>query len=312
MNMTSSSDATSSVTVTTGPQYDAWMYPDAPGALGALRNGNFYSVKAEFMTVNDDGTLRQINQDADHPNGYSPSVVQLMNDHSRRQYITISGDMDKTALAMQNPDTIPTIADFASKIGFGVELDWEGYGQWTPEYYQQYKTFLGHLASALHDKGHTLIVDGPPIYDSASQSWYQWKYEEISPLVNGVVMMIYDNQYDTGVGNSIAPRDWSASCLQWLRDKAGDNGIPGIAAYGYKGAESTGRITVNTSDFISDLLGSLLATRTADGDLTSTIGDTFYDYSDQQTVNMRARQAQAQGFNRISVWSLGGNPWPTE
>jgi hypothetical protein len=310
INAIESSDVTASPDTTTGgPQYDAWVYPDAAGAMSAIRNGSFYSIKAEFMTVNDDGTIQQIDEDSSNPNGYSASNVQLINDHSSRQYITISGGMDNTALAMQNPDTIPTIAAFANKIGFDVELDWEDYGQWTPDYYQQYKTFVKQLASALHGKQH-LILDGPPIYDATSQAWYQWRYEELAPLVGSVVMMVYDNQYDTGVGGSIAPRDWSASCLQWLKAKAGSKGIPGLAAYGYKGTLSNGRIIVNTSDFVSNLLGSLLATRNADGELTSTIGNTFYDYSDQHTVNMRVQQAQDQGFNRVSIWSLGGNPWP--
>jgi len=303
------------------PQYDAWLYPDAPGGLNELVTiGHVHVVRAEFLHVNDDGSMQVINQDASHPAGYSDNVVQTIAAHSDQRYITVSADNpDAMVAAMNNPATITQMVDFANKIHFGIELDWEGYGSWTPQFYGQFKTFLGRLGAALHANEHYLIVDGPPIYDSTSQGWYQWKYEDIAPLADFVTMMVYDNEYDTGVGGSIAPRAWAQSCLQWLKDKAGDKGIPGLAAYGYKGAESTGAITVNTSADISRTLqGQLTAlnisgsgmARNADGELTQTVSGVFYDYSDKTTVQMRVQQAQDAGFNRISVWSLGGNPWP--
>lgn len=313
-------DVTSQMSTTADQtmQYDAWLYPDAPGALDQLAKiGNVHVVRAEFLRINDDGSVKQINQDSSNPNGYSSEVVHTIAAHSDRRYITVSGGVEGTTLAMRNPATITKMVDLANKIHFGIELDWEGYGSWTPEYYQQYKTFVQKLADVLHANKHFLILTGPPICDATSQSWYQWRYEDLAPIANYLTMMIYDNQYDAGVGGSIAPRDWSQTCLNWLKDNAGDKGIPGIAAYGYKGNLDTGRITVNTSSFVANLLHAQLvnnvtppAIRNADGEMTRTVGDTFYDYSDKTTVQIRVSQAQATGFSRVSIWSLGGNPWP--
>jgi len=35
----------------------------------------------------------------------------------------------------------------------------------------------------------------------------------------------------------------------------------------------------------------------------------FYDYADSQTMQTRLKQVQDSGLNRLSVWSLGDNPW---
>lgn len=294
-----------------GIDYDAWVYPDAPGAMKAVaEHSDIHAIKAEYLHVEDDGSLTQINQSADTPNGYSPQNAAIIRQHSEGQYITISGNFDGTQLAMKNSKTIPQIVDFASRIGFNVELDWEDFGSWTPEYYGQYKSFLADLHSALQQKGLWLMIDGPAINDANSQNWYQWKYEELAPLVNYIVMMVYDNQYDTGTGNAIAPNDWSLQCMKWLKEKAGDKGIAGIAAYGYTGQND--RIAVNSSDAVKRRLNvqtDALPTRNAAGELVVNANGTFYDYADTQTMQTRLKQVQESGLTRLSVWSLGDDPW---
>lgn len=297
-----------------GVLYDAWMYPDAPGAMTALQDGrHIHALKAEFLHVNDDGTLDQYNQSDDYPNGYSPENVAIMSKHSEMQYITVSGSMDGTALAMQNQqDTINKMVEMADKTGFGIELDWEDFGQWTPDYYQNFKVFVQALHTRLAADGHRLTIDGPPIYDASSQNWYQWKYEELAPLADNVVMMIYDNQYDEGAGSSIAPESWSLACMKWLHDKAGSKGIAGVAAYGYSGDGTN--IDVNTTDNIKRRLQQTLSapsvTRNSDGELTSRSSDgTFFDFADQKTMDTRLQEVQNSGISELSVWSLGDNPW---
>jgi len=293
-----------------GPLYDAWMYPDAPGAMAALKsNDNINALKAEFLHINDDGSLEQINEDESTPNGYSAKNVATIKKYSRQQYITVSGTMQGTEQAMKSGRTITGIVALANKTGFNVELDWEEYGQWPPEYYQSYKRFVGQLADKLHDSGLTLAIDGPPIYDANSQAWYQWKYEELAPLVDSTVMMVYDNQYDMGVGTSIAPKSWSIDCMEWLKRTAGDKAVAGVAAYGYSGDKQSGRIAVNSSDQIRRRVGELHVTRNADGELVATNGRTFYSYADKQTMDMRLEQVKQAGITRLSVWSLGDNPW---
>ncbi|HKR82023.1 MAG TPA: glycosyl hydrolase family 18 protein [Candidatus Saccharimonadales bacterium] len=314
-NIQTTSDNTPAASLAdTDMTYDTWIYPDAPNALQALQDGRHIdTVKAEFLHVNDDGTLEQINQSEVTPNGYSPANVAIMSQHSRQQYITVSGTMAGTAVAMQNSaQTIQTMVNLANKAGFGIELDWEEFGQWTPEYYTNLKSFLRDLKRTLHENGHNLMIDGPPIYDQNSQNWYQWKYEELAPLADQIVMMAYDNQYDTGAGNSIAPTDWFRSCLTWLRAKTGDKAVAGIASYGYSADRQTNRMSVLGSDTIIRrlrTLGSPPATRNSDGELTYESGGTFYDYSDKQTMDTRLRLVQESGITRLSVWSLGDNPW---
>ncbi len=296
--------------IVTSPLYDAWVYPDAPGAMQTLRSaGNINAIKAEFLHVNDDGSLEQITKSESAPNGYSPDNVAFMKRYSREQYVTVSGTVQGTEQAMRDRKTITGMADMANKTGFGIELDWEEYGQWTPEYYRSYKTFVTRLATELHADGHRLIIDGPPIYDQSSQAWYQWKYEELAPLVDSIVMMIYDNQYDMGVGTSIAPKNWSLDCMQWLKRTAGDKGTAGIAAYGYSGNKDTGRIAVNSSTHIRRQIGSLNIDRNSDGELVATSGQNFYAYADQQTLQTRLGQVKQSDIGRLSVWSLGDNPW---
>lgn len=297
-----------------GVLYDAWIYPDAPGAMAALQDGrHIHALKAEFLHVNDDGTLDEYNQSDDYPNGYSPENVATMTKYSEMQYITVSGSVDGTALAMQNQqDTIDKMVEMANKTGFGIELDWEDFGQWTPDYYQNFKVFVQALHTQLAANGHRLTIDGPPIYDASSQNWYQWKYEELAPLADNVVMMVYDNQYDEGVGSSIAPESWSLACMKWLHDKAGYKGIAGVAAYGYSGDGTN--IDVNTTDNIKRRLQQTLSapsvTRNGDGELTSRSSDgTFFDFADQKTMDTRLQEVQNSGISELSVWSLGDNPW---
>ncbi len=293
-----------------GPLYDAWMYPDAPGAMKALKTkNNINALKAEFLRITDDGSLEQINQDESAPNGYSAENVATIKHYSREQYITVSGTMQGTEQAMKDSHTISGIVALANKTDFNVELDWEEYGQWSPEYYQNYKRFVTKLADKLHDSGLKLAIDGPPIYNADSQAWYQWKYEQLAPLVDSTVMMVYDNQYDMGVGTSIAPSNWSIDCMEWLKRTAGDKAVAGVAAYGYSGDKRNGRIAVNSSDQIRRRIGDLHATRNADGELVVSNGHTFYAYADKQTMQKRLDQVKQVGIERLSVWSLGDNPW---
>ena len=289
---------------------DAWIYPDAAGALKTLQTaGNINALKIEFMHVEDDGSLSQITQSEDYPNGYSQSVVDVVKRCSKEQYFTVSGSTDGTRQLMQNPDTINQIVSFADKTGFNVELDWEGFSDWDGDYYQSYKSYIKTLAEKLHAHHHKLMIDGPPIAGASSQKWYLWKYEELAPLVDETVMMVYDNQYDTGAGNSIAPQEWSEQCMKWLREKTNGSGIAGIAAYGYEGRVGSYRVAINTSDGIIRRAGDVEFTRNQDGELTATKNGIFYDFSDQKTLEIRLDQVEKSGLKRMSVWSLGQNPW---
>jgi hypothetical protein len=290
---------------------DAWIYPDDPKALTQLQKiGRLQAARIEFLHVADDGTLEQYDQSADYPNGYSAENVALLKKHSNEQYITVSGLFDGTQKAIENKQTIPKIVALANKTDFNVELDWEDFGSWTPTYCAHYKAFVTQLRQALQASGKKLAIDGPAIHDQVSQDWYQWKYEELTPLVDQVVMMVYDNQYDEGAGTGIAPEQWSLDCMAWLKQKAGTHkAIVGVAAYGYIGDTATNRIAVNTSQEVARRAQVLSVSRTADEELKAHRGTQFYVYADGRTMTTRLHQVEQSGFKHLSVWSLGSNPW---
>lgn len=290
---------------------DAWIYPDDQHSFKKLEEvGRVQAVKIEFLHVEDDGSLHEIIANEESPNGYSLQNVALIKQHSNQQFVTISGMMDGTSAAMEDSDTIPTIVAMAQKTGFNIELDWEGYGAWTSEYYQQYKKFVGDLRKSLNTKGKKLAIDGPPIPDQASQNWYEWKYEELTPLVDQIVMMVYDNHYDHGPGAAIAPKQWSLDCMEWLKQKSGTKkGVVGVASHGYAGNRIDGQIQTNTSNFVARRAQGVTSSRTADGELLAARPSWYFVYADERTMQTRLEQVQQSGFNRLSVWSLGSNPW---
>lgn len=50
--------------------------------------------------------------------------------------------------------------DFVCEIDFtGIELDWENFGNWSPETYQSFKYFVNTLGSALHGTGFPLPLE---------------------------------------------------------------------------------------------------------------------------------------------------------
>lgn len=287
-------------------QMDAWVYPDPPNITPELTDGRqIYALKAEFLKINDNGTMSQINASASLPNGYSTDNVALYKAHSQEQYITVSDNHVGTEAVMNSSATIPAMVDLVQTTGFtGIELDFERYGEWTPAFYAKYKTFITDLDTALAVNGKKLMVVGPAIWDATSQGWYQWKYEELSPLVDSIIMMVYDYQYDYGVGKSIQPDAWGKSCMAWLKAKA-NNGIAGIPSYGYKGPNNTYNVTIGSSLSMT----KTNPTRNADGELTKLASGTFYDWSDVQTMQARLNRVKDSGFTRLSVWSLGNNPW---
>lgn len=283
--------------------YDAWVYPEATGVIDELKDGReIYAIKTEFLTIGAHGVLNQINATKTRPNGYSLENVALLKKYSIEQYITVSCNDIKNGLIASAQDNIDFMVKMVKDCGFtGIELDWEGYGEWTDQDYKSYLDFISRLQVALSKQGFKLMVCGPPIWNVVSQNWYKWKYEEVAPLVDKVVMMVYDNQYDEGVGSSVQPHQWALDCMQWLQDKTGDKGIVGIPSYGYKGSKI---VTLPSRD-----LQKLSPKRNADGELTKTVNGVFYDWSDVQTMKLRLDRVKISGIKRLSVWHLGGCPW---
>src|SRR5205807_3987928 len=127
--------------------------------------------------------------------------------HDSRQ-VCVEDVMSRYALITDQTkmtNAITTIKHFLDTVHFtGAEIDFEGFGQWTPQQYTGYKNFLTQLGNTLHQNGYKLMVDGPGDIDVTNT--YQWHYADFNTLpLDYIVVMEYDWQYDYGAGTPVAP-----------------------------------------------------------------------------------------------------------
>jgi spore germination protein YaaH len=195
----------------------------------------------------------------------------------------------------------------------GVEIDFEDFGGWNAGMYSNFKNFVTNLGDALHKNGKKLIVDGPPTQNQTEENWYVWRYNDFVSLpVDQIVVMTYDNDYDTGVGQPISPIAWIQNTIRWTLGRFPDKSRLsfGIPSYGYKGILGTQKFTLLTYDQIKKEPGFDTATRdSASGEMTWQNGGNAYFYNDSQSMAIKLRAIQDLGINSVSVWHLGGNLW---
>lgn len=294
----------------------AWIYPGAPAcnASKEYADGRADVLKPEYFTVQSNGSLRQMTASADGCNGYSAANAADVKAHSREQYATVSAGYAnmRTLLASASLQSaaLKTLTDFAISSGFtGIELDWEGFGQWTAADYTNYKKFVNDLQASLRAKGKKLMIDAPAIPDSKFQSYFQFKYEDFKN-VDHVVVMAYDYQYDYGAGTSVAPSDWMKQVVNWAKARIpAERLVIGIPAYGYHGATGSYNITIDTYEQSSKLPGFANRKVNSEGEETWTSGGIFYLVQTEQSLARRKALVESLGIKSVSVWHLGGNPW---
>jgi spore germination protein YaaH len=299
----------------------AWIYPGFPAenADEEYSDGRIiHTLKPEYFTIEEDGTISLLEEDVDHQNAYTQANVAEIKTYSDDQYVTVSGSYpnffsligDET----NEPAAIETLVDFVVDNGMtGVELDWEGYGSWSAQEYADYKTFVATLGTALHAEGKKLMIDGPPITNSTEQALYEWKYEDFESMteVDYLCMMLYDYQYDYGAGESVQPATWAQNGCAWIRSKISDIDriIVGIPSYGYHGTTEGFVITIDTKAQSSAFTGYDTATRNDDDEMEWVNSGTSYLYQDTTGMNSKRERIEDEGIKHISVWHLGGNDW---
>ena len=194
----------------------------------------------------------------------------------------------------------------------GVELDFEGWAQWTPQQYSGYKQFLTHLGNTLHHNGYKLMVDGPPVIASSGSS-FVWNYADFNTLpVDYVVVLAYDWQFDFGAGTPVAPFSREVEVTNAVKGKITDINkiVIGIPSYGYHGATGSTAITEDTYVQSEAYPGYTTATRdSSSAEMMWTHAGISYDYADAETLAAKRVTIERLGIHYISVWSLGGNPW---
>ncbi len=142
--------------------------------------------------------------------------MALIKQYSTQQFVTISGNTaGMNALATNRNLTSAFLSEmysFLQSSGFtGIELDFEGFGQWTPQQYANYQSLVKAVGNAMHAIKCKLMIDGPAISDDKYQSYYpNWRWEDFNnmPQVDFLTVMAYDEQADGGNGTPVASLSW--------------------------------------------------------------------------------------------------------
>lgn len=305
----------------------SWVYPGFPAqnADEEYSDGRtIHTLKPEYFKVHTDGTLVQLIDDGTDPtndeNAYSVANALDVVSHSTEQFITVASDGANMHALTSNPtnyaNAIDTLVNFCVEIGFtGVELDWEGYGSWTPTSYANYKLFVEDLADALHLVGKKLMILGPPISNSTEQSYYDWLYEDFeTSAVDYIGVMAYDYQWDWGGGTPVAPTAWVEAICDWVMSKITntDRIVMGMNSYGYFATNSGWNVELLTKEQAASKPGYGGATLDAtSNEMKWTNGGKYYCYVDSSGMDAKRQVIEDKGIRRISVWHLGGNDWFT-
>lgn len=306
-----------SASSSTATNIQAWIYPGQPACNAA----NEYSdgrqidtLKPEYYTVQSTGALRQLTASADGCNGYSADNAADIKAHSSKQFVTVSGSIANVRKLLSSTTlrsaAIGTLTDFTVATGFtGVELDWEGFGDWTATDYANYKNFVAALQTSLHAQGKFLMIDAPAISDAQYQSYFLFKYEDFADI-DYVAIMAYDYQYDYGVGQPVAPQDWVEDIINWAKARLEtDKIIIGIANYGYHGQVGSYNISIDTYAQSSAYSGFSSRELNAEGEEVWTSGTTYYAVQSVSALDNRKAFIESLGIKSVSVWHLGDNPW---
>ena len=322
------------ITIACGPPppstiLEGWIYPGAPACSAAtqLTQINAPILKPQYFATQNDGTIEVLTVGAPAfagCNAYSPADLALVKQYSQLQFITVSASRAQMHALFTTTTTMAAginvlVDNVVTWTVTGVEIDFEGFGSWTNTDYANYQLFLTNLGNALHAQGKQLMIDGPAIPDSSYQALFKFKYEDMNLLpVDYILSMVYDHQYDTGVGTPIAPFAWMTQCINWVKARVPNTNkiVIGMPSYGYHGPVDTYDITIDTYDQSSVLPGFNTATRDpASGEMTwdYITTNTFSAwFQDSTSMNMKKALIVSLGIRNISVWHLGGgNKWFT-
>ncbi|STX50649.1 Putative sporulation-specific glycosylase ydhD [Legionella busanensis] len=299
----------------------AWVYPGQPAcnAKNEYTDGRIIQVlKPEYFTVNETGILKRLNVAKAGCNAYSQKNIESIKSYSQQQFVTVSASASSMAVlassVKKRANAIKKLISFIKKTNFtGIELDFEGFGNWTDDNYQNYKIFVNELGNALWSINAELMIDGPPISNETEQSYYKWHYEDFNSLpVNYIVVMAYDYQYNYGVGTPVAPNAWVTNIINYVKDRIEDINkiVIGIPSYGYHGITGSYKIKLDTFEQSKSYPGFSLAVQDPSSfEYFWQHENTTYFIQTSDSLNQKKALIEAAGIKHISVWHLGGNQW---
>lgn len=322
-----------SASASASPQLQAWMYPGNPGSDPACLAQSEYAdgrlasgvLKPEFFSVS--GTNGVVQVESGQCNEDTPAFIADVKAHSAEQFATVSGmtTADVSAVVNSSSKRSAAVSKLVSKInatGFtGVDVDFEDYWSWDATTLTNYKKFLTQLATALHASGRRLEVDAPAMVEDAS--WYDLAGVAATGA-DEVEIMAYDEEYDSTAGQkclAITPYSWLTSVTKYAQGKVPNPAqlVIGLPSYGYTApaACDTSQITGNIANVTMQTMpgystdpATVAARRDAgSGEIRWTSGGTLYDYVDSTAMDRKLAVLKGLGVAKVSVWSLGGNPW---
>jgi spore germination protein YaaH len=317
-----------------GVQVQAWLFPGSANDPqcaaqqeyhdGRLKQG---ALKPEYWKVNPDGRLALETTAEGQCNAYSRANVADLKAHSAQQYPTLSGmtTADVHALvsnATRRHEAVQQLTGLAKSEDLsGVDVDLEDFWSWSRDDFADYLTFLTELVGSLHGAGKRLQVDAPPMVEDAA--WYD--YAKIAGTgVDDVVIMAYDLQFESSLGSTaqpIAPYKWLEKVVRYARSKVPDPDrlVIGLPSYGYSAPAKfdpdkvTGSIPFsvmrNKPGWSGDATTIEQRRDASSGEIRWTSGSVLYDYVDATALDRKVSAVTDLGVKKVSVWTLGGNPW---
>jgi spore germination protein YaaH len=317
-------------------ELQAWLYPGGLGEPVCTAAAEYAddrvkagSLNPEYWSVGSNGAVTLESADDGTCNTYSPQNVADLKAHSAHQYPTLSGMTTADVHALVGRDKTRTAAvdkvtSLVAGAGLnGVDVDLEDYWSWSEADFAGYTTFVRALADSLHAQGKRLQVDAPAMAEDASF----YDYAAVAATgVDDLVIMAYDEEYDTGKGKAclpVAPYDWLKKVTAYAKGKvAAAKLIMALPSYGYSAPDpcDTGAVTGNIHfnamkkkpGFSADPATVESRRDPSSGEIRWTSGGTLYDYVDQTAMDRKLALLVSLGVTRVSVWTLGGgNPWFT-
>lgn len=308
-----------------------WTFPDGSLVNTDIQANRFHTIKPIWYEVTATGSLFLRTASSTQPFGFNATNTEIIKENSIEQFVTVSGNDPEihtlTASSTLVENSITTLIAFATSTGFtGIELDWEGFGDWTAGETQDYINYVNLLSVRAHQYGLKTMIYLPPIWNSVangesgsgdewdtavSENYYELEYEDFENVpVDYLLIAVYDYQFDYGAGRPNAPLKWQDEIISYAKRKISDHDrlIIGLPGAGYGGATGGFSFTAYTYASATAITGFSGATRdTESWELTWTNGGNSYFICDDECINVKRLRAEENGIDRVSIWHIGGN-----
>ncbi|KAL1916638.1 uncharacterized protein VTP21DRAFT_5342 [Calcarisporiella thermophila] len=300
----------------------AWVYYGAPAltASADYKANKIDVLRVQYFKLLDDGILERIDEDSDDlyatQNGFSESNIQDISEHSAEQLVTVSGSIDSMrslfACGSKKYNAINTLVKFVTTYELtGIDIDFETFGRWTLEDYDNYKAFVTSLGIRLRNAKKKLAICGPMW--TSKESPLIWNYPDFVKLpVDYITPMLYDYQCDYGGGSPICPLSWLKEwTLNMLEIFPVERLVIGLPSYGYTATLDKYDIQNLTLEQIKEAGGYNGGKRDKESAevIKITANGQVFVSNDKISLNTKLQLVQSLGIKQVSIWHLGGNDW---